>query len=390
MGEVDDFRLRRDAHVRIGPPVSEPVKDLIRFICTALFIMVAAATINFVVDPLQILRPARLFTAMYSQDSRLQDAGLIRSQEFDTIFMGTSLAMHFRQSDIDRVLGVKSLKLALNGSSSREQAFVLDAALARRPNRVIWEVDDWIFHDTPEIDSDVYFSADLYRRNAKGIAGYLLNGAMAREALWIAARSIPPLEPIIARLTSEALFKFAIAKVDDINALQSDDDVTMYNASRATAAFRYITDPVRRKFLLEDTDYAMKVRVFERDAIGLIQANPDVTFDIYLPPYSILQWVALRQTSPETLESVYAFSAYFCRRLMDFPNVRLFDFRSVRDVTHDLNNYLDVIHHSPAINLKVLSWLADGKYRVERAAPTLYLDELKSQVDAYRIEDTER
>ena len=99
--------------------MSYSLKDLIRFLCTALFVMAAAATINFVVDPLQIFRPARLFTAVYSNDSRLQDAGLIQSQEFDTIFMGTSLAMHFRQSDIDRRLGVKSLKLALNGSDSR-------------------------------------------------------------------------------------------------------------------------------------------------------------------------------------------------------------------------------------------------------------------------------
>jgi hypothetical protein len=67
--------------------------------------------------------------------------------------------------------------------------------------------------------------------------------------------------------------------------------------------------------------------------------------------------------------------------------VRLYDFRSVREVTHDLSNYSDVIHHSPAIDLKVLSWLAEGKYLVDRAAPTAYLDELKAQVEAYRMEE---
>ena len=107
--------------------------------------MLAAAVLNFAVDPLQIFRPARLFTAVYSHDSRLQNAGLIKSQTFDTVFMGTSLAIHFRQSDIDRILGVQSLKLAMSGSSSREQTFVLAAAMARHPKRVIWEVDDWIW-----------------------------------------------------------------------------------------------------------------------------------------------------------------------------------------------------------------------------------------------------
>jgi hypothetical protein len=347
--------------------------------------------LNFAVDPLQLFRPSQHFAAMYSHDSRVQNAGLIRSQKFDTVFMGTSLAIHFRQSDLDRILGVTSLKLAMTGSSSREQVFVLAAAMAERPKRVIWEVDDWIFHDTPDIDANVHLPADLYRGNAKGIASYLLSGAMARESLWIAAQSIPQLAPFATRLTSEAIFKFPVARADDINTLHPGEDVgEIYNTKRALAAFRYITDPVRSKYLEDDTDYDTKIRAFERDAIGLIVANPDVTFDIYLPPYSILQWVALRETSPETLKSVFAFSGYFCRRLMDFPNVRLFDFRSLSEVTHDLNNYSDVIHHSPDIDVKILGWLAQGKYRVDAAAPTAALDQLKAQVEAYRVEDAER
>jgi hypothetical protein len=120
---------------------------------------------------------------------------------------------------------------------------------------------------------------------------------------------------------------------------------------------------------------------------GLIAANPDVTFTIYYPSYSILQWVAMRDASPRAFEQVYNFTAYVSRRLTSFPNVRLYDFREAKDVTHDLNNYADVIHHSPAIDLKVLSWLAEGKYLVDRGAPTASLDRLKAQVEAYRIEE---
>ncbi|MDR3449469.1 MAG: hypothetical protein P4M15_06965, partial [Alphaproteobacteria bacterium] len=289
--------------------MSAPARNLIRFLCASLFVMVVAAALNFAVDPLQIFRPAHLFAAMYSNDTRMQDAGLIHSQQYDTVFMGTSLTIHFRQSDIDRILGVKSLKLALNGSTSNEQNFVLAAALRHRPRRVLWEVDDWTFHDAPDIDSNIYIPADLYRRNAKGFAGYLLSGSMARESAWIMARSIPPLEPVVARLTNGVMFKFPIPRVDDINTLRPDFDLAAaYNAERARAAFRHITDPVRSKYLADDTNYEMKVRVFERDAIGLIAANPDVTFDIYLPPYSILQWVSMRDTSPEILKRVYDFS----------------------------------------------------------------------------------
>ena len=52
-----------------------------------------------------------------------------------------------------------------------------------------------------------------------------------------------------------------------------------------------------------------------------------MTFDIYFPPYSILQFVAMRDASPATLKIVYDFTAYAFPRLTKFPNVRLHDFR---------------------------------------------------------------
>jgi hypothetical protein len=364
-----------------------PLKDLLRFLGASAAFVLMAATLNFVVDPLQYFRPARLFAAMYSPDSRMQDAGLIQSQQFDTILMGTSLAIHFRQSDIDRIVGGRSLKLSMTGSNSHEQSFVLAAAMARHPRRVIWQMDDWIFRDAPEIDADIYLPADLYRRTAKGIASYLFSGAMARESLWILARSISLLQKTVARLTSGIIVKFPIPDVDDINTLAPTFDVAgFYNSKNALAAFRRITDPVRSSYLAEGYDYDAMVKTFERDAIGLIEKNPDVKFDIYLAPYSILQFVAMRDASPATLKIVYDFTAYAFPRLTQFPNVTLHDFRVVKEVTHDLGNYGDVIHHSPAIDLKVLSWLASRQYVVDRTAPLASLQQLKAQVEAYRIE----
>jgi len=369
----------------------QPASKLLRLLGASALILMVAVALNFIVDPLQIFRPARLFAAMYSQDSRMQNAGLIRSQDFDTVFMGTSLAIHFRQSDIDRLLGVMSLKLSMTGSNSREQSFVLTAALERHPKRIVWQIDDWIFHDAPDIDSDVYFPSDLYRRNARGIAGYLLSGAMARESAWILARSIPPIAPMVARWTTEELFKFPVSSVDAINTLRPGSDPSeAYNAKKTVAAFRRITDPVRSSYLAVDYKYDAMVRAFERDAVDLIAKNPDVKFDIYFPPYSILQFVAMRDASPATLKIVYEFSAYALPRLVQFPNVSLHDFRDAKQITHDLDNYGDVIHHSPGIDLKVLSDLAAGNHLVDRAAPTASLERLKAQVEAYRVDDIER
>ena len=128
------------------------------------------------------------------------------------------------------------------------------------------------------------------------------------------------------------------------------------------------------------------VRNFERDAVGLIAniRRRNSRF-IFRPIRSCNGSRCGRFTA--TFERVEDFSAYVSRRLTSLPNVSLFDFRDAKEVTHDLNNYGDVIHHSPAVDLKVLSWLAAGDYLVDRAAPTASLDRLKAQVAAYRVEE---
>jgi hypothetical protein len=249
-------------------------------------------------------------------------------------------------------------------------------------------MDDWIFRDSADVDADnSYLPVNLYRRNARGIASYLFSGSMARESLWIALRSIPPLQPLIARLTTGVVFRFAIADVDDINALHRSFDVGgFYNAKNALASFRRAIDPANRALIAAGYDYDAMVRNFERDAIGLIAANPDVKFDIYFPPYSILHFVAMRDASPSTLKIVTDFSAYAAPRLLRFPNATLHDLREAKEITHDLNNYGDIIHHSPATDVKVLQLLAERKYVVDPAAPLASLQRLRAQIEAYRVD----
>ena len=47
-------------------------KNLLRLLGTCAALLAGAAALTFIVDLLQIFRPARLFAAMYSTDTRLQ------------------------------------------------------------------------------------------------------------------------------------------------------------------------------------------------------------------------------------------------------------------------------------------------------------------------------
>ena len=198
-----------------------------------------------------------------------------------------------------------------------------------------------------EIDADIYLPADLYRRNAKGIAGYLFNGAMARGRCGYWRGRFRRWRRTVARLTTGVVFKFPIAEVDDLNTLSPKlDPSQIYNARAMVAAFTRATAPQRRIYLTEGYNEDEMVRNFERDAIALIEQHPDVTFDIYFTPYSILQFVAMRDFSPATLEIAYRANSYMLRRLAQFPNVKVYDFR---DAKGDHARSQQLFRHDPSI-----------------------------------------
>ena len=79
-----------------------------RFLGAATAFVAAYGLFNFVVDPLQIFRPAQFYKPAYPTEERLHNAGLIRSQNFDTVFIGDSIALHTRSSEVDRHLGTRA------------------------------------------------------------------------------------------------------------------------------------------------------------------------------------------------------------------------------------------------------------------------------------------
>jgi hypothetical protein len=369
--------------------MTESFGKIIRLLGAGLAMALLIAAFNFLVDPLQLFGHRGFYRPLYTSDSRLQNAGLIRSQDFDAVLMGTSLAVHFRQSDIDRAFGVRSLKLAMSGATSVEQSFVLSAALRRNPKLIIWELDDWIFFNSPDIDAESYMPADLYRMNLKGVTEYLFGLDIARESLWIVLGFLKPLRTIAHGLAAAQYLKFYGDQVDEINTLPLKTDLsTYYNSNKARAAFaRAVKSPAE---MSARYDYHALVSNFERDAISLIKSHPAVQFRIFVPPYSILQFVAMRDVAPGTLETVYNFTAYVFSRLLTLPNVTVFDFRDAQDITHDLNNYMDLVHHSPVVDQKVISYIATGDHVVNRDSPVASIERLKRQVTAYRLDEMQQ
>jgi hypothetical protein len=356
--------------------------NIVRFLAAGIATVLLVAAFNFAIDPLQLFGHRNFIPHAYTADSRLQNAGLIRSRDFNAVLMGTSLSVHLRPSEINRKFGVQTVKLAMSGSTSVEQRFVLDAALRRRPALVFWEFDDRAFFESPGIDEDEFIQPGLYRLNLKGIANYLFGLDTTRESFFIALGAIRPLKVVAHGLAAAQYLKFYGDEVDEIGTLPVNSDLSaIYNAASIRGAFA--TAEKYPKEIYVRYDYPTLVRNFERDFVSVISNNPDTRFCVFVPPYSILQFVAIRDVAPKALQTIYDFSAYAFPRLLSLPNVTLFDFRDVQDITHDLDNYMDLLHYRPTVDLRVLSFLASGENRVDRAAPSESIERLARQVAAF-------
>ena len=95
---------------------------------------------------------------------------------------------------------------------------------------------------------------------------------------------------------------------------------------------------------------------------GWITAHPEMEFDIFFPPYSILFWDKTARLG-ET-EAVFAALDLACERLLQYDNVRLYNFLMDPDIVLDLDNYCDYVHHSGAVCTQVLAKMAAGECRM--------------------------
>ncbi len=143
--------------------------------------------ITYVVDPLQFFRRA-WYAPVWSTNERYQNPGLARSYDYDTVIIGSSMTQNFYPSYVDRVLGARTIKLSISGSTAHEQYLILRVALdTGKPKRVIWAIDDWAFRGAPDrVRSDLGpFPFFLYDTNPLGYVQYLFNGSIFSDALAI-------------------------------------------------------------------------------------------------------------------------------------------------------------------------------------------------------------
>lgn len=281
------------------------------------------------------------------------DAGLIRSWEYDSILIGSSLANNVMLADMNEKFGGQFIKLADMHVFASDVAMLRYAMQRQEVKRVVFELDPFT------LDADLLSWKDalphyLYDDVLFNDYGYVFSIDVASKALKTLTRKPEQRDPFQWLFNDggsreKALAAYGGGPRGPIDTPQSSYDMIR---SKVTANLQLV-----RK-LMED--------------------YPDVQYYFYTPPYGVLWWRA--EAAGGILESDLACIRQAAEELLAYPNTEFACFLDMEEIL-DLDLYCDTEHAIPAVYTTMVQHMDDPAWCITDAAQLEpHFDALRSMV----------
>lgn len=288
--------------------------------------------------------------------------GVSKRFPYSAMITGTSLTRSFRTEEADALFDRQFVRITYHGEGFKRINNNLEAALTANPDLklvirgvdTMWFIADenWEGYDEyPEYLSDDIWWNDVY---------YLYN----KEILWKAVAS-------------------ELARTVKGEPADSFDEYTAGDTSPGREAVIEGYDRPQfedRTLDPEETKeyFAMLERNLDVNVLSVVEENPDVTFYLFFPPYSICWWDSLHQGGEASLMRRIDMEQFAIERLLACGNVRLFSFFNNYDLVCDLDNYVDDVHYSDKVSSQLLVWMKEGKYELTKDNYMDYIGEIRN------------
>lgn len=300
-----------------------------------LALLAVCAAVVYQVDPCFYYRmPAGRKPVFFSE--RYQTAGIVRSNPADVVLLGSSMTANYYGSEIGEVFGGTGLRLTIPDGYFSEFDQVMGLLMREHPpKRVIFAMD-----------------ANIFTRDPDGATGampdYLYDASRVNDVKYL-------LNKDVLYYSFYALMCHRWGEGEALDTGFSWNDTVWWNHMEALAEYTrpdIAEAPMAADALLADTAANLAV------VTGWVEAHPEVEFDLFLSPYSILYWDKIGRLG-ET-EAVFAALELVCETLLPYENVRLHGLLFDRDIIEQLDYYCDYVHHSAEAGSLVLEKLTSG------------------------------
>ncbi len=281
---------------------------------------------------------------IHFDSQRYVNDGIIKNFDYDAMIIGTSMTENFRSSDLDGLFGVNSIKVPYSGASFCEIGQKVEKAAEKNENLklVVRGLD---FAGVNEEKDYMAYEKSSYPE-------YLYNDMIFDDVKYV--------------LDKEVLFETILFNVleftEDYGKTPSFDDYcSWYNQvtfSKEATVNSYVRPETANETKVFDEEF--KERVYGNTVQNLIEVaknHPDIEFYYYYTPYSILYFDReLREG--RMIRNIDA-AEYATELMLEYPNIKVFSFFDNYELICNLDFYKDVIHHSEAINIRMLKWMVN-------------------------------
>jgi hypothetical protein len=350
--------------------------------CMILFSMLVIL-FNLTVDPLQYYR-SNNDKSVYWSEQRWQLPGLAKNYKYNTVILGTSMTENFIPSEVNNIFpSAKTLKLSIAGSSTYEQSKLAQISFSNKEvDNVIWGID---YTSLSKDDSaSENFPTFLYDNNKVNDLKYLLNITTTKYSITSIMYNI---SPKLVSITSP-IISLNDEPQKDIDHLNYWGDLFSFNKKTVIDDYnkKIEGDRKNKDELIRDFNYSRLKDNFEKNILPIVKNNPDTDFYFYYPPYSILMNKRFYELNPTIVDNIIKSREYIYSKLSMYQNAKVFDFTSDKEITFNLNNYKDTMHHSPEINKYILKSLRNDKYLITDKKLKYFSLEFKNQIKGFTME----
>ena len=302
-------------------------------------VLTACAAVVYRVDPCFYYRmPTDREPVFFSE--RYQTAGIVRNNPADVVLLGSSMTANCYGSQLETVFGGTGLRLTIPDGYFSEFDQVMGLLMRTHPpKRVLFAMDTNIFTRSP--DGVTGAMPDyLYDSSTINDVKYLLN----KDVLYY------------------SLYALMAQRWDEGETLDkgfSWMDTVWWNHMTALEEYTrpdIAPEPMPRDGLLADAAKNLAV------AASWAERYPEVEFDFYFSPYSILYWDKIGRMG-ET-DAVFAALELACETLLPYENVTLHGLLFDRDIIEHLDYYCDYVHHSDEAGALALEKIHSGTDRL--------------------------
>lgn len=327
-------------------------------------LVMSAALVVFVDPFFQYHAPLEDFP--YLVDNQLtQNPGMARHMDYDSVILGSSMTVNFNTHWFEELMGLKAVKLNYSGAYPRDQANIMDIIFesGHEVKAVFLGVDVMTY--TGGVEETKYpIPAYLYDDTYFNDISYLLNKDVLLNYV---------LRPLADPDKTDLATVYQSWWTDEYYNIQwvMHNYVPPAEVEKETPADAF----------LESTDKNLRVNL-----CPYIERNPDTTFYIFFPPYSILYWNDVMRENH--LEATVREYGYIAETLLAYDNVRVFYFPNREEIVTDLNNYADYTHYHARFNRFMTECFADGTCEIKsREEMERALTKTRDMIDSFDFEE---